>query len=101
MNVSLFNLPMYIAERYVFTGPVSELLEIDQKVGRRYEDHGTQYCSIILLKSEGIMIGMMGISYREMPSISKEEIQAKMAIYAQDISNYLDLAKCNVKKQEE
>ena len=99
MNVSLFSLPFYMAEHYVFTGPVTELLDIDQKVGRRYEDHGTKYCSLILLKSEGIMIGIMGISYKEIPTMSKEEIQAKMAIYAQDISNYLDLAKCNVKKE--
>ena len=100
MNVSLFNLPMYIAEHSVFTGLVDDLVEIDQKVGRRYQDHGTKYCSIILLKSEGIMIGIMGISYREIPNMSNEEIQAKMAIYAQDISNYLDLAKCDFKKQQ-
>lgn len=97
MNASLYDFPVYIAEHYVFTGPTSELLEIDQKVGRRFEDHGTKYSSMILLKSEGIMIGILGISFFETPNMSKEEIQAKMAIYAQDISNYLDLAKCDMK----
>ena len=98
MNVSLFQMPVYLAEHYFFAGTTDELIEVDQKIGRRYQDHGTEYCAIMLLRSEGTMIGVLGISYAKVPeTITRDEIHSIMAMYAQDISDHLDLSKCSMK----
>lgn len=93
LSTSIYDFPDYIAEKFYFVGTIDELIEIDPRLGHRFQDDNVKFLACTLLKSNGIVIGILGVTYLEIPKLSKGEILAKLAVYAQDISNYLDLEK--------
>jgi hypothetical protein len=91
LNTSLYAFPSYMVEKCYFAGTMEELEEIDPKIAHRMLDNGVGYCAAILLKKNGNLIGILGVSYKEheLP-MSREEVHTKLSIYAQDITDSLD-----------
>ena len=96
MNISYFKLPQYLASNVFFIGDKEELFEIDRRFGNRFEESEGEYLGIIMLKSDGVNIGMLGIAFNSTPNISKDLIHAKLYEYVQNLSPLLDLNKLSM-----
>lgn len=97
LNTSLYDFWEYITEKYYFVGTVEELIKIDPKLGHRLQDDGAKYLATIILKSDGILLGVLGCSFLDMPKLDKGDIQSKLSVYSQDIASNLDLEKIKKK----
>lgn len=93
LSTSIYDFPDYIAEKLYFVGTIDKLIEIDPRLGHRFQDDNVKFLACTLLKSNGVIIGILGVTYLNEPKLTNGEILAKLAVYAQDISNYLDLEK--------
>lgn len=91
MNVSLYTFPFYMADNYYFCGTVDELEAIDPKIAHRFQDNGVKFCAMQILTNKGTIIGILGVSYMEIPTIDKLTIQLKLSQHGQNIGGYLDL----------
>lgn len=96
MNISYFKLPQYLATNVFFIGDKEELFKLDKKFGNRFEETEGEYLGIIMLKSEGVNIGMLGVAFNSKPEISKDLIHAKLYEYVQNLSPLLDLNKLSI-----
>lgn len=90
-DLNLANYPhtTYLSEKRFFVGTIDEFKEIDKKMGLRMECDGVKYLCMVLLKTN-VEIGIVSITYNEIPNIPKNEFYPKLIDYVQDINYLLD-----------
>ena len=100
ININNYTMPWYLSEKVYFIGGIEEMKKIDKRLAVRFEDEGGGYCGLILVRSNGINIGFLGVSYKSSrPEVTDETIHNKLTKYVQDISSLLDLNKAkNIKE---
>lgn len=101
ININNYTMPWYLSENVYFIGGIDEMKKIDKRFAVRFEDEGGGYCGLILVRSNGINIGFLGVSYKNShPEVTDGTIHNKLAKYVQDISSLLDLNKAKNIKEE-
>lgn len=101
INMNNYTMPWYLSEHMYFIGGIDEMKKIDKRLAVRFEDEGGGYCGLILVRSNGINIGFLGVSYKDSrPEVTDEAIHNKLTKYVQDISSLLDLNKAKNIKEE-
>lgn len=93
-NLSINNYPIleYIADHSSFSGNLEKLKTIDRRFASRLEEEGDSYCVITVIRSSGINIGFMAVTFQHEPSAEAAEMaHAKLEKYVQDVSSLLDL----------
>lgn len=100
ININNYTLPWYLSDNMYFIGGLDEIRKIDKRFAVRFEDEGGAYCGLILVRSNGINIGFLGVAYSTPhPEVTDETIHNKLTKYVQDISSLLDLNKAkNIKE---
>lgn len=100
INMNNYTMPWYLSEHIYFIGNIEDMKKIDKRLAVRFEDEGGGYCGFILVRSNGINIGFLGVSYKDShPEVTDEAIHNKLTKYVQDISSLLDLNKAkNIKE---
>ena len=92
MNMSKFTFPDYLYRNRVFIGTIDEIYSIDKKLAMRLETNDVKYAGIIIIRTT-VDIGFLMISYTDTPTLSREEIYAKLTYYVQELGIYLDYGK--------
>ena len=101
ININNYTMPWYLSDNVYFIGGIDEIKKIDKRFAVRFEDEGGAYCGLILVRSNGINIGFLGVSYKTPhPEVTDETIHNKLTKYVQDISSLLDLNKAKNIKEE-
>ena len=101
INMNNYTMPWYLSEHMYFIGNIEDIKKIDKRLAVRFEDEGGAYCGLILMRSNGINIGFLGVSYKDpRPEVTDEAIHNKLTKYVQDISSLLDLNKAKNIKEE-
>lgn len=96
LNISFFKIQYYLAEHTFYIGSVSDMRSIDNRFANRVDEIGGKYVGLIMLKSNGVNIGILGVMFNvEHPSVDRDYIHSKLDHYVQDVSSLLDL---NVQK---
>ena len=96
LNISFFRIQYYLVEHTFYIGTVSDMRSIDNRFANRIDEIGGKYIGLIMLKSNSVNIGMLGVMFNtETPSVDRDYIHSKLDHYVQDVSNLLDL---NVQK---
>lgn len=96
LNVSFYKIQYYLAEHTFYIGTVYDMRSIDNRFANRIDEIGGKYVGLIMLKSNGVNIGILGVMFNtETPKVTRDYIHSKLDHYVQDVSSLLDL---NVQK---
>ena len=92
LNISYFKIPYYLVENTYFIGDVAAMRKVDNRFANRLDETGCKYVGLMIIKSQGINIGMLGVMYNEeIPASKKNEIHARLTEYSLEIAPLLDL----------
>lgn len=89
MSTSLFKYLDYMIDHRVFYGDIEEIRAIDSKLATRMENNGTKYGGCILLKCQGKLMGVLGVTFLKEPKFPKDEIKDILNKYSQEIAEAL------------
>lgn len=92
LNISYFKIPYHLVQKTYFIGSVDDMREVDNRFANRMEEIGCEYVGLIIIKSKGVNVGMLGVMYNEEPvGITKDLIRSELMEAVIDISPLLDL----------
>lgn len=91
LNLSRFNFPMYLEEKHIWYGPVSELAKIDPKIAARLTSNDVTYVSIISINGVSNELGYFGISFcKDKKPERIQDLVSVMSTTSQRLSILLD-----------
>lgn len=91
INLSRFDLPYYLEQRYVFCGNIKQLEQIDKKLAKRINANDVSYLAIITIHGSNNELGYFGVTYcnnKEVPDTTK--ITNMLSINSQKLSILID-----------
>lgn len=92
LNISYFKIPYHLVQKTYFIGNVDDMREVDNRFANRMEEVGCKYIGLIIIKSKGVNVGMLGVMYNDEPvGITKDLIRSELMETVIDISPLLDL----------
>lgn len=92
LNISYFKIPYHLVKKTFFIGNVEEMREIDNRFANRMEEVGCKYIGLIIIKSNGVNVGMLGVMFNnELPEDMKMDIHSELTETVLEISPLLDL----------
>ena len=91
LNMSNYNLPLYLVKHTFWCGTMDELRKIDPKIAQRIEDMEGKYCAFITIMGVKGELGILGITYICCDEIKKpEKIRNSMTKATQILPSYID-----------
>lgn len=91
LNMSNYNLPIYLIRNIFWCGTREELAEIDPKLAQRVEDDDDIYLAFITINGVKGELGMLGIAYTEADEIKSESrIRTSLTRASQKLPSYID-----------
>lgn len=99
LNMGKYNFPEYLYKNVYYVGSVADLYAIDKKLAMRIDANETKYIAISLMRTT-VDIGFLMVSYKEEPTLTRQEMLGKLAYYVQEIGVYLDYNVQIAKKQK-
>lgn len=94
LNVGNYELFDYMYCRYFFYGTIEQLKEIDKKIASKFESNNIKYVALIIIKSNQIEIGFIGITYStNQPAIELKELRKLLLSTTFDVQQMLNYTK--------
>lgn len=91
LNLSNYNLPVYIVKNIFWCGPLKEFYTIDPKLAQRAEDDDDLYLAFITVNGVKNELGILGIAYTNTEEIkSQGRIRTSLTKASQKIPSYID-----------
>ena len=98
LSVSYFKIPNYLVDHTFFIGQMESLKLVDKRFASRLEEFDCKYVGLIMVKSSGVNVGILGVMFNNMENVpDREYIHSKLDHYVQNISQLLDL---NIQKKK-
>lgn len=91
LNMSNYNLPIYLVRNIFWCGTREELAVIDPKLSQRVEDDDDIYLAFITINGIKGELGMLGIAYTKADEIKSESrIRTSLTRASQKLPSYID-----------
>lgn len=80
-HLSWLRLPMYLRSNEYFIGDLEDIAKIDHIVYDKFVMNNIKYSACMIIRSNGYDIGILGLTWEEIPDISKDEIRKLLEKY--------------------
>lgn len=71
--LSRFPLASYLFKNNYWYGSIEELSQIDERLAFRIKSNNTEWLALIVLKEDNKVIGMLGVSFPDIPDIEQQK----------------------------